>query len=222
MQLSIKEVYTSYCTIRNLKTHSDHRCKIMKTNPEETKKKNKRSYTCMALKDALLKEMAGQPFEKIGVVRLCKTASISRSAFYLHYKNVEEVLDELVDEVARAKPDIVIKLLLPYEEVGKGKKLGNDIEQSSLPERDDYSILMQDNIASNKLVDTIAENYLDSYTKEMSDRHGLSAKEAKALFFFQIGGFITASNCLGCGSFDDVKKIRKQLDKINKKLRDSI
>ena len=55
-------------------------------------------YTRSTVKDALLELLEGQPFEKITVAALCRQAEITRATFYLHFQDINEVLDELLDE----------------------------------------------------------------------------------------------------------------------------
>ena len=56
------------------------------------------AYTRMTVKDALLELLEEQPFEKITVAALCRQAEITRATFYLHFSDINAVLDELLDE----------------------------------------------------------------------------------------------------------------------------
>ena len=51
------------------------------------------------IKDALLELLQNTPYEKITVTSLCKQSEITRATFYLHYNNIDNVLDELLDEM---------------------------------------------------------------------------------------------------------------------------
>lgn len=55
-------------------------------------------YTRNTVKDALLELLEKQPFEKITVASLCRQAEITRATFYLHFQDINDVLDELLDE----------------------------------------------------------------------------------------------------------------------------
>ena len=55
-------------------------------------------YTRNTVKDALLELLEEQPFEKITVAALYRQAEITRATFYLHFQDINEVLDELLDE----------------------------------------------------------------------------------------------------------------------------
>lgn len=53
------------------------------------------------IKDALLELLNNTAYEKITVSQICKTAEITRATFYLHYQNLDEVLDEALDDALR-------------------------------------------------------------------------------------------------------------------------
>lgn len=50
------------------------------------------------IQDALLELLQSTPYEKITVTALCKQSEITRATFYLHYNNIDDVLDELLDD----------------------------------------------------------------------------------------------------------------------------
>ena len=53
------------------------------------------------IKYALLELLQNKPYEKITVTALCKQSEITRATFYLHYNNIDDVLDELLDDALR-------------------------------------------------------------------------------------------------------------------------
>lgn len=68
----------------------------------------RKEMTRMLLKEGLLSCLKTYPFEDITVTLLCKTAGITRSTFYLHYSNIMEIVDDLVDDaIAYSKPGMV-------------------------------------------------------------------------------------------------------------------
>ena len=65
--------------------------------PARTRKTDRRTlYTRQVVKDALLELLEEMPYEKINVTRLCAQAEITRPTFYLHYADLNEVLDEVI------------------------------------------------------------------------------------------------------------------------------
>ncbi len=67
--------------------------------PAQTRKTDRRTlYTRQVVKDALLELLENNPYGKINVTMLCKQAQITRATFYLHYADLNEVLDEVIAE----------------------------------------------------------------------------------------------------------------------------
>ena len=68
----------------------------------------RKEMTRMLLKEGLLSCLANNSFESVTVTSLCKAPGITRSTFYLHYSNIMEIVDDLVDDaIAYSKPGMV-------------------------------------------------------------------------------------------------------------------
>ena len=68
----------------------------------------RKEMTRMLLKKGLLSWLANNSFESVTVTSLCKASGITRSTFYLHYSNIMEIVDDLVDDaIAYSKPGMV-------------------------------------------------------------------------------------------------------------------
>lgn len=63
------------------------------------KRKEIVSQTTTRLKQELIGLMLKKPFEKISVNELVEKANISRSTFYLHYSNIDELLRSMEDDL---------------------------------------------------------------------------------------------------------------------------
>ena len=67
--------------------------------PAQARKTDRRTlYTRQVVKDALLELLESNPYDKINVTMLCRQAEITRATFYLHYGDLNEVLDEVIQE----------------------------------------------------------------------------------------------------------------------------
>ena len=67
--------------------------------PTAGRKTDRRTlYTRRVIKDALLELLSETTYEKINVTLLCRQAEITRATFYLHYADLNEVLDEVIGE----------------------------------------------------------------------------------------------------------------------------
>ena len=68
----------------------------------------RKEMTRMLLKEGLLSCLANNSFESVTVTSLCKASGITRATFYLHYSNIMEIVDDLVDDaIAYSKPGMV-------------------------------------------------------------------------------------------------------------------
>ncbi len=72
------------------------------------KKINRRvQYTLEALHNALIDLAAEKPLNSITVTDICARADINRSTFYLHYKDIRDLLNEIEEDIL-AQMDVVM------------------------------------------------------------------------------------------------------------------
>ncbi|MQS75311.1 TetR/AcrR family transcriptional regulator [Companilactobacillus halodurans] len=65
----------------------------------ERKTDRRTIFIISAIKDAFLKLIEQKSYNQINVAEFCREARITRSTFYLHYDNLTDVLNEILDEV---------------------------------------------------------------------------------------------------------------------------
>lgn len=63
--------------------------------------KNKSKYfnTAKKMNDALISLLDTKSFENITIIDICKLAKVNRSTFYLHYQNMSDLLDEILENL---------------------------------------------------------------------------------------------------------------------------
>ena len=68
----------------------------------------RKEMTRMLLKEGFLSCLANNSYESVTVTSLCKASGITRSTFYLHYSNIMEIVDDLVDDaISYSRPGMV-------------------------------------------------------------------------------------------------------------------
>jgi AcrR family transcriptional regulator len=56
-------------------------------------------YTRMIFRDSLIELMKNRPVSKIGIKEICALAGVSRSTFYAHYDDVNNLLEQIEEEM---------------------------------------------------------------------------------------------------------------------------
>lgn len=70
--------------------------------PSSNQKLNRRvEFTKNALQEAFLSLVAEKPLQRITVTDVCARADINRSTFYLHYKDIRSLIEEIEDEILK-------------------------------------------------------------------------------------------------------------------------
>jgi len=72
--------------------------------------------TKKALHEALLALLKSKPLESVSVSALCREASVSRGAFYMHYREVRALFDEHVQHLLQ---DLETSYYEPYRHVAR-------------------------------------------------------------------------------------------------------
>ena len=63
------------------------------------KQESKYLYTASLMDEALLLLLEEKDFERITIKELCEKAGVNRSTFYLHYENMNDLLDETISMI---------------------------------------------------------------------------------------------------------------------------
>lgn len=142
-----------------------------------SKKTDRRTrITKKIVKDALLELLSAKPYEKLTIAALCRQAEITRATFYLHYNNLDEVLNEVLDDaiqLAKAdKPDADTMLPVCQWTVSDPK----------------YRILFADENLSRHILNKIYRIQKGYCIPKLAKDYGVTEWEAEKIFRFILYG----------------------------------
>ncbi len=82
---------------------------------EKSQKTDRRTrYTRQTIKDIFLEELKAKPYSKITVTEICKKAEMNRGTFYLHYYDVDDVLNDILEDFLSDTSSVLDHVLCPY------------------------------------------------------------------------------------------------------------
>lgn len=157
----------------------------MENFKKEKKLDRRTKYTKDIIKKSLLKMVKKKPFEKITVTEICKICEINRGTFYIHYCDLYDVLDDLLDEMFQETSSIFSHLDLINNKESK---------QCTYPlckmiqENPKYSDLLLNDSLSNYIIDKMISLQKDEYISNLISLYKLSYTQAEAILIFQING----------------------------------
>lgn len=147
-------------------------------------------YTINVIKDAFLELIDKEPYSKINVAKLCRKAEITRSTFYLHFDNLTDVLNVVLDDA----------LLFTNESdeiptIEKKPALNSFEENESLipacqrvADSPKYRNLLMDPSLNDYIIGRIIAHEKPKVIPAIQKRTGFSKSEAEALFVYSIHG----------------------------------
>lgn len=162
------------------------------------------------IKDTFLYLLRRQPFPKITVTGLCRAAGINRGTFYLHFSDIYEVLDEVVN-------DALLPARSAAEATDATGTTGDSAASSSSPspslscsllagqyqcpyalcdrihENPRYAPLFFDDFLSSHIIDSISSLVKESYLSDLMYQCDLSYEQAETIFLFQIHGCLAVN-----------------------------
>ncbi len=157
------------------------------------------------IKNTFMSLLEHKNFIQITVTEICKIAKINRGTFYLHYYDINDVLDEILDELFKNTSTMLDHVFClennctyPFCD-----KIQNDKRHKTL--------FMAD-IISAKILNKLATMQKESYVNWILSHSHLTSNEAEALFYFQMNGCLTINKFMLQKSEIDWKKIRTTID----------
>lgn len=147
-------------------------------------KKDARSRAvCEKTKEAFLRLKKTREFYEITVSCVCREAGISRGAFYNHYANMADLLEEILEDVFAEITGVV-------EQVSRdgGRPPEKQPFCQFVREHKEYWSIFLDDSLTTQIVDKAVRLYRNDFLKAMLPGSDLSAEQLNALFYFQFSG----------------------------------
>lgn len=175
---------------------------------KKSKKEDRRvRYTKQVIKEAFLDLLKKNSFTKITVTELCRLAEINRGTFYLHYYDMEDVLDDVLQDML-ANTSSVMEHVLSDEcpNPNCSYPFCDRIQNNDV-----FRPLLLDDTISAKIIDKMAD-HKESYITWLMSHSLLTFEEAEAVFYFQMNGCLTINKLMIRNHCTDWKKIQKTID----------
>lgn len=102
--------------------------------------------TLRSIHNAFLELRAKKPLERITVKELCERAEISKATFYLHYRDIYDLSEQLQLEVIR---DMVQYIKNPRDIIDQSYRISHDMVQGFYANQTLIGILFRDSQFSN-------------------------------------------------------------------------
>ena len=179
--------------------------------PEETLRKIDRRtvFTKNAIKDALLAAMGQKSFSEIGVTDVCRLAEINRGTFYLHYRNLTEVLSELFDDAMTGTRSVFEHLSLSCSDCASP---GENSLCRAVRASGKYWPLFHDESVTDLLLARLALSCREDFVETLLAHSRLSRRQAETIYHFQINGCLAASRRMSISGQDDWSELQRALD----------
>lgn len=157
----------------------------MKSLKNERKLDRRTKYTRNIIKESLLKLLKKKTFEKITVTEVCKMCEINRGTFYIHYCDLYDVLDDLLDEMLQETSSIFEHLNLLDDD--KTKQCTYPLCKM-IQENPKYSDLIFNDSLSSYIIDKIISLQKDEFISNIVSLYNLTYSQAEAILIFQMNG----------------------------------
>ena len=160
-------------------------------------------YTRSAIRQSLLTLMQQKPFAKITVTEICRLSEINRGTFYLHYYDLEDVLDDVIKEMIRDTTQVFDHVMCP-EKSRCTYPFCRKVQESR-----EFRILFSDETASSRLLERLCELSKEDFITRLMQNSLLSYEQAEAVLYFQMNGCLAVNKRMlknNCWDWDQIQQ----------------
>lgn len=173
------------------------------------KKANRRTrFTKFVIKEAFLRLKRSKSYNAITIAEICRNAEINRSTFYLHYRGVQEVLDEVVEDACGRLCSLPEHLkLLPINTNSCTYPFCR-----YLRENPKYQCIFFDDELTTRIVSRLVADSYSTFVEQMQEQTGLTVEQVEPLLYFQISGCLAVAKRFGSLSDENWCIVQSNLD----------
>ncbi len=174
---------------------------------EKERKTDRRTlYTRQTIKDIFLMELKEKSYSKMSVSGICKKAEINRGTFYLHYLDLDDVLDDIILEFFAGTTGVVDHVLCPLKETCTYPFC------QKIQREPHYQPLFLDETTSARLLDQFAETGKEAFVSYLTQNSLLTLEQAEAVFYFQMNGCLAINRMMIKNHCRDWTNIQQAID----------
>lgn len=173
---------------------------------KEGKMDRRTRYTRQLIRDTLLELMQEKGFRRVTVTELCKRAELNRGTFYLHYLDLNDVLDDILTELMSQTTCAMDHVLCPNRQCAT-YPFCDKIRQS-----DRYQVLFLDDSITDYLLNKLSDASKEAYVTYLMSHSLLTFQEAEAIFTFQMHGCLAINRLMLRNHCTDWKAVQQTID----------
>ncbi len=154
----------------------------------EHKRQDRRTvYTVNVIKDSFLELIQDNPYSKITIKKICQTADIGRSTFYLHFDSINDVLNTVLDDaIMTTSPDYFNINDFGIDYLKENESLIPACQRVGANEK--YRKLLMDPDLTEYIVGRIMVHERGRVIPAIQKKTGLSKEDAETLFLYTLHG----------------------------------
>lgn len=167
-------------------------------------------YTKNVIKNTILELSNKKDFDKITVTQVCKIAEINRGTFYIHYVDLYEALDDILDDILENTSNIFEHLNI------KNKKENSKCTYplcSIIQENEEYKGLIFNDSLTSYIINRIISKGKDIFANDIAEVCNLPKEFAEMIFTFQINGCFAVNKLMDKNKNVNCCEVREVVDK---------
>ncbi len=167
---------------------------------------NRSLYTRSHIKDTVYDLLRKKSFSSITITELCRRAGINRGTFYIHYIDMDDLLDDLLADIMEGTSPVIDHVFCTR----KAECVYPFCDKLRSDER--YSLLFRDILISERLIVKLADFGKENYISRLMSGSRLSRRQAEAVFSFQMNGCLIVNKMMLNSGDKDWKEVQAVID----------